>query len=391
MKNKLLLLATMLGILFVLGLDTGGFQQILLKIAEEYNLSYAMMSSLVTAKCIANFACLLLFGPLSDRVGKKKILLCATALFSAGSLLAGVAHSFPITFLSIVFIGMAFGICESLSTAVLADAFPMKREQILIFSQAFFSAGAVVGPWIITNLMEYVWRDWRIDFFVLMMLMLSLSFLLSVLYIPKYEEKSDKEYAQEIINVNRMQIYVLLLLLFVMFIYAGTENGLGYFIDTIFEKGYRVGELSTWALSGMWFAMLISRLLCAFFVKNQKKAVFFVLLLCAVLSSMLLFTAQEIMAVCICVLFGAAFGPVWPALMSFAVQEVPERSGTITSLMSAGNAIGAGLFPLIMGKAADLGNNTQYAVFVLLILTMISFFVFGIYSLMFARIFKKAK
>ena len=155
----------MLGILFVLGLDTGGFQQILLKIAEEYNLSYAMMSSLVTAKCIANFACLLLFGPLSDRVGKKKILLCATALFSAGSLLAGVAHSFPITFLSIVFIGMAFGICESLSTAVLADAFPMKREQILIFSQAFFSAGAVVGPWIITNLMEYVWRDWRIDFF----------------------------------------------------------------------------------------------------------------------------------------------------------------------------------------------------------------------------------
>ena len=137
--------------------------------------------------------------------------------------------------------------------------------------------------------------------------------------------------------------------------------------------------------------MLISRLLCAFFVKNQKKAVFFVLLLCAVLSSMLLFTAQEIMAVCICVLFGAAFGHVWPALMSFAVQEVPERSGTITSLMSAGNAIGAGLFPLIMGKAADLGNNTQYAVFVLLILTMISFFVFGIYSLMFARIFKKAK
>lgn len=374
----------MLGFLFVLGLDTGGFQQIILKIAEEYELSYTQMSGLVTVKCVSNFLCILLFGPISDRTGKKCILLCASGIFSGGCILAACAHSFFITAAAIVLIGMAFGICEGLSSAVLADAFPDQREQMLNLSQGLFSAGAVSGPLLVTAVMRSSGKNWRMEFFILAVFMAILFFLLLIVEVPRYMQVSGTVPVKEKTGKKKqifreIPVKVIGLLFGAMLLYSGMENGLGYFMDTFFVHEYDAAHLSTFALSGMWLAMLLSRMICAIAKGNGRRMVLGALSALILLSAGLLFARASTSALFICVLFGAAFGPVWPMLISFSVSEAPEYSGTVTSWMAAGSSIGASVFPLLMGSAADLWGDTRYAVGVLLGLAISTVIVFGFY------------
>lgn len=365
----------------MLGLDTGGFQQIILKIAQEYELSYSRMSGLVTVKCISNFLCILVFGPISDRIGKKYILLCASGIFSGGCILAACTHTFLFTATAVIVIGMAFGICEGLSSAVLADAFPDQRERMLNLSQGLFSAGAVSGPLLVTAVMRGAGVDWRREFYILAVLMAVLFVLLLVVPVPGYVQAAEKAVRKE--NEKKafggIPVKIIGVLFCAMLLYSGMENGLGYFIDTFFVHQYDAAQLSTFALSGMWLAMFLSRLICASSKGKHECVVLWSLTILIFLSIGLILAKASMSAMLICVLFGAAFGPVWPMLISFSVREAPAYSGTITSWMAAGSSIGASVFPLLMGSAADLLGDIRYAAGVLLVLAISAVVVFGFY------------
>ncbi|MDO4344073.1 MAG: MFS transporter [Eubacteriales bacterium] len=390
MKNQRLLPIAMLGYLFVLGLDTGGLQKILLEIAEEYELSYVKMSGLVTAKCTANFICILIFGPVSDKVGKKRILLGAAAVFAAGCLMAAGSSSFEMMAAAIVLIGMAFGVCEGLSSALLADVFPQKREQILTLSQGMYSCGAVLGPFLSSIFMKYTPGGWRTEFGVLAFLMVGMAGLLWTAKIPitsglKNTGENNSANSKDKGGNYKMTLAVVAVLFGAMLLYSGMENGLGYFMDTIFDRGYGAAELSAFAISGMWLAMLISRMICATAKNGQERIVFSALIACTVISAGLLHAENEKIALLLCILAGAAFGPVWPMLIGFAMREMPECSGTVTSWMAASSAIGASVFPLFMGKAADYWNNEKYAVGIFVMISMAAAGMFGLYKMMIRR------
>lgn len=386
-KQKRLFIA-MLGFLFLVGLDIGSFQQIILRISEEYGLSYTQMSSMVSVKCVLNFVCVLIFGPISDKVGKKIVLQLASTVYIVGNIVVAFSHELILTYVGVSVIGMAFGICEGLSSAILADSFPENSERMLTLSQGFCSMGAVLGPIISNFAMANIWNDWRIAFVVLSVVMI---ILLSVLFgtnVHRYEapakakgqEKNTKQ------HFNKAVLILVGLLFISMFLYSGTENGMGYFVDTFFERGYNAAEYSTIALSGLWFAMLVSRFVCSIFKRGQKNIVILMMTATLILSLLLYFEKSAQGAALLCILLGASFGPVWPMLISFAVQQKPERSGTITSWMSAASAIGASVFPLLMGKIADSAENVANASILLVIITGLNIAIFVTYRLAEKRI-----
>lgn len=383
MRKQKKVFITMLGFLFLVGLDIGSFQQIILSISEEYGLTYTQMSSMVSVKCVLNFICVLIFGPISDKIGKKKVLQVASTVYVVGNIIVALSHGLILTYIGVSVIGMAFGICEGLSSAILADTFPDNSERMLTLSQGFCSMGAVLGPIISNFAITNIWNDWRIVFVVLSAVMIILLSVLCGTNVQRYEAPSE-ECGDEKNNKQHFDKAVLVVvgLLFIsMFLYSGTENGMGYFVDTFFERGYNAAKYSTIALSGLWFAMLISRFACSIFKSGQKNVVMLMMTATLVLTLLIYFEKSAQRAALLCILLGASFGPVWPMLISFAVQQKPERSGTITSWMSAASAIGASVFPVLMGKIADSAQNVAHASILLVIITGLNITIFMAYRL----------
>ena len=62
---------------FLLGIETGGLQYSVLKMANEFQLNSAKMGSIVSVYFFATMISPLITGALSDRIGKKKVMTSA--------------------------------------------------------------------------------------------------------------------------------------------------------------------------------------------------------------------------------------------------------------------------------------------------------------------------
>lgn len=109
---------------------------------------------------------ILLFGPVSDRIGCKPTLIIGTVAYSLAG--AGCALSPAIEVLIALRIVQAFGAgaMNAVTTAIVKDAFPAdKREKVLSIMQVMFVVGPVVAPIVGAAVLQFA--DWRMTFWIL--------------------------------------------------------------------------------------------------------------------------------------------------------------------------------------------------------------------------------
>lgn len=109
---------------------------------------------------------LLIFGPLSDRYGRKGLLLFGILSYTAGSAACALAPTIEILILTRIFQALGAGAVSAVSTAVVKDAIvPEKREMILSIVQVMFVVGPVLAPVIDALILQFA--DWRMTFWAL--------------------------------------------------------------------------------------------------------------------------------------------------------------------------------------------------------------------------------
>jgi EmrB/QacA subfamily drug resistance transporter len=106
-----------------------------------------------------------LYGKLSDLYGRRPLFLAAISLFSAGSIVAGLAPSFEVLVAGRVIQGLGAGGLIPLGIAVIGDIIaPRARGKWQAVNGSVFAFSAVAGPflggWIADN------GSWRLAFFV---------------------------------------------------------------------------------------------------------------------------------------------------------------------------------------------------------------------------------
>jgi DHA1 family bicyclomycin/chloramphenicol resistance-like MFS transporter len=343
-------------------LSTDTFLPSLPTIAEEFQISALRVQQLITAYLLP-FACFaLLHGPLSDALGRRRMVLGGLALYAMGSIGCFFAPSFGALLACRVLQGIAAGVGPTVARAMVRDLFEGPSAQklmsgmMLVFSVAPAIA-PIIGGWVHVSL------GWRSVFGMLAIFGIALLALcwwrLPETHPPERRSRFHPvALAQSCWRVASQPAYLLLAFSSAMtfaavFVYIGSA-------PMIILQRWHLGETQFYYL----FLPVVAGLMCASWAsgqlagriqRSQQLQMGFLALGLAALISAVLHLAIGALAIPVMQLlwFGMAFGAqlTYPILALEMIDMHPLARGAAASVQTF-VALGIGSF--FMGVAAPL-------------------------------------
>src|SRR5258708_14257224 len=155
------LLLTCAAVLFLDGFDTQAIGYVAPALAKEWGLSKGALGPVFSAGLFGLMIGGLVFGPLADRVGRKKIIIFSTLAFGVGALATAFVHDVG-TLLAIRFLtGLGFGGAMPNAIAMTSEFNPQRRRATMVMIMfCGFSVGAALGGMLAAGLIpKFGWRS----------------------------------------------------------------------------------------------------------------------------------------------------------------------------------------------------------------------------------------
>ena len=151
--------ASLGGLLF--GFDTGVISGALLFIKQDYALSAWLQGVITTAVLVGAVGGAAFGGSLTDRYGRKPIIIAMSVLFALGSLLSAAAVGFVMLFVARLVLGVAIGTASMLTPLYLSEMAPKeKRGAIVSLNQLCITLGILIS-YLVDFGFEHVAGTWR--------------------------------------------------------------------------------------------------------------------------------------------------------------------------------------------------------------------------------------
>ncbi len=355
--------------MLLLGIYITVYQSAIGTIAKEYDLNDTAVGIIISLHFIGSVLAPVAFGEISDRVGKKAVVILAFCLFVLG--LSGVylAQGIFIIALGIFLIGCGFAVIEGTLSGVLAEVNPEKTGRVMNFSQMFFSIGAVVGP-LIFIFMTDRFKGWRGIFLAMLLAFVTVTIYMFQLQLGGVKRRPAND--KGLISLVLLKEKIFLLLCISMFAYVGIEEGIAFWLGSYFENNFDSTSLGAYTLSGYWGSMIIGRYLAGRF--HDKYPLFLKWgLLISLISIIIALIVKINLLTAICFLFtGFGLSAVWPIIMSIAADRYPQYNGTAMGIMMTCGAGGGTAIPLLTGIISGYtGVETAFWIIPMIIIVVI--------------------
>ncbi|MFV0289148.1 MAG: sugar porter family MFS transporter [Mycoplasmatales bacterium] len=159
-KNLIYFFGALGGLLF--GYDTGVIAGAQLFIQRDFNLTDAQIGFVVSCVLIGAVIGAVLISPLSDKHGRKKMVILTALIFLVGALGSAVSPNVVVLNISRLFLGIAVGGASALVPMYLAELAPAnQRGSLSSLNQLMIMIGMLIA-----YIANYVWRlaplDWRL-------------------------------------------------------------------------------------------------------------------------------------------------------------------------------------------------------------------------------------
>ncbi|MQA97417.1 MAG: MFS transporter [Streptosporangiales bacterium] len=166
----------------LVGLNRLGIAYLFPVIVPEFGMAYWQASLLISGTSLAWAVSSWVSGLLSDRYGRRRVLIPGAALACVSTAAMGGTWNFWSMFVVREFVGFGDGVGWPNSQAVLASEFPAKRRALVqsIFTAGYPLFGSVLGAIIITRMADaFGWRPvWPIIGGVFLLVVLGLYFFM---------------------------------------------------------------------------------------------------------------------------------------------------------------------------------------------------------------------
>lgn len=329
------------------------YQISLLSISETFSLSNFMKGVIVALQAVG--ACIppLFLGSLSERIGKRGVIMISMPLMVLGTFLVFVTHSLEFFIIGIMLCGAGFSTTEGTLSATLVTEFSKNSKLLMGVTQASFSIGAVMSP-IICKAMVAAGYSYHTMFGIIS----AVYFGLFIIYLLTRQNNDIKGQSEAGIRTavsfffRRAFIFVVI----AMIMYVGSEVTMASFTDSYITLTLGRPGISALALSLFWAGMIPTRLFLGAIKLNHRTAITYCTAgVLASVAAILLIPDDTAMLVAFCTL-GAFCGPCWPLIMDMVIKEHPKSAGTVSNIMISVGGFGGAIIPVIAG-AFIIGIN----------------------------------
>lgn len=366
-------------VFLVFGLFNGSIGPIVKELSHQTNSTLGAIGGVLTFLFTGALISMFVAGPLTDRFGKKIVMVISLLFLSAGLVGLCLTRSLPLMFFFFFFTGLGQGGMEVSGNLVVAEAYPKNNTGILNLLHFFYGFGAFIGPAFISLAISndvsgkiVLW--FASGFFV----------VLAVLYIILYMNKPKSASMPLSENkATRVSVYRSPLLWFtgiMLLTYVGVEFGLGSWATTFMEVSARLpiqqGALVT---SAYWGFITLGRLAGLVLSKKLKSLQ---LLGVATIGSLIgvialiIFTGTTSAAIVSIMVIGLCFGTVYPTTIAFTSDAFINNQGKAVGLVSTFGSIGGLTLPWMAGIILEKYPPLTFVIFeTAIIIAMLAFFI----------------
>lgn len=357
MKGKQILLAVCCIIFLLLGLITATLGPLLSELAENASVPLASMGAVYTALFLGALTMQVVAGPISDRIGQRRVLTGGLILITIGVVGIGFSHSFPLTMFFTFMAGLGHGAVDLGGNVLIATVFHKRSVSALNLLNVFFGLGGFGGPALVSVMM----RQWHTGLPVLWLgaplLALSAVYFMTLRMTPEQEKPAltGKETAPNAFAVYRSLLLWTLSML--ILVYVGTENGMGGWLTTYAQNttGMTI-ENAALVTSLFWLALTGGRLLSTVLgLRVSSEKLLAGTLIGAVAGGVLLAmgTGNRPLTIVAVILTGMSFGPIFPTVTALVTANFKQEPGKAVGVMTSMGSIGGALLPLLQGLVLD--------------------------------------
>jgi len=359
-------------IFLIVFIDLLGFSLILPLlpfVAEKYHANEFQIGLLTAVYSFFQFIGAPLLGQLSDKYGRKKLLVLSQIGTLIGFIILGFANSLPLLFLSRVIDGITGGNI-SIAQAYIADITDQKnRARGMGVLGAAFGLGFIIGPVIGGLLSEYGFAvPAFFAAFISLVSILATTFLLKEQFNPKkfLAQKTAQiknGFFQFMFHSRKTAIFPIIIIFLVLNLaFAAIQGNLSLW--TIRNLNYGPRENSyIFAYIGI-LTVLTQLKILPFLLKRYSEKRLFTLGLFILAIGMLLVPVSSHLVILLTALASIALGNglINPTLQAIASENVPpDQYGRSLGFLQSGGSIGRILGPLIGGELFYLfGSGTPF-------------------------------
>lgn len=353
-------------VFLVFGLFNGSIGPIVKELSTQTNSTLGAIGGVLTFLFMGALISMFVAGPLTDRFGKKIVMVISLFFLSAGLVGLCNARSLPLMYFFFFFTGLGQGGMEVSGNLVVADAFPKNNTGIMNLLHFFYGVGAFSGPAIISLAITN-----NISGKIVLWFASGLFAFLALLFIVLYSNKPNSENLPHTENTAvSASVYrspLLWLTGAMLLTYVGVEFGLGSWSTTFMEISARLPiEKGALATSAYWGFITLGRL--AGLVLSRKFKSLQLLGLAAFGSliggiGLIIFTGTTSAAV-VCIMFiGLCFGTVYPSTIAFTSDAFIKNQGKAVGLVSTFGSIGGLTLPWMAGLILEKQTPLIFVLF----------------------------
>lgn len=352
------------------------------------NVSATQVSLLITLFSIPAAIVIPFAGILADRIGRKKVIIVALALYGLGGLLAGVAAvyqggSYPFMLTARIIQGIGAAGTAPIAMVLVSDLYTRNaRGKALGIMEASNAMGKVLSP-IFGSLIALI--TWYAMFFVFPILCIPI--ILSLWKwieepISKKEPLPLEEYKKQIFKVFKRHGKWMIVAFLAGTLALLTMFGVLFYLSDLLEKNYQIdGVIKGFILAIPLLALCITSYFTGSFIKQntcQMKKLINLGLIFNTLTMVAFPLFQNlIILLTISFILGIGCGLILPCLNTLVTSAVGiQERGIVTSLYGSIRFFGAAIGPPIFGALSNQPYLLFFGLAALLALTFILAIIF---------------
>ncbi len=315
-------------------------------IINELNLgqdSYGklMVGFLVSITLIGWFFGSFIFGYLSDKFGRRSIIIAATPVHIIATALMFLASSYWVYFLLRFIAGMGFGIVLPILSTLVSESSDMEiRGRMVVLLDSFWTYGWIFASFMSLMLLPRLGTHWKI-YYLIAIFWVFLVFLYK--YLPE-SVKTKRKKVGAIYILNQPHTYALWIIWFAM---AFSYYGMFVWLPKIFSEEYPLLK-STQFIFISYLFQVPGYFTSAYLIeKIGRRKVLFLFMIFTALSSYLFITRATLFGAILISFFDLGG---WGALYAYTPELYPQKvRGSGAGFANSIGRIGGIIGPLVPG------------------------------------------